>query len=66
METLGQINMKKFEFDVKIFDIKLITGAIGLPITLSTICYMSYISYRNKYIAKHYKLALLLLVAFYI
>ena len=58
--------MQTFAFDVQLFDLKLITGAVGLPITLSTIAYMSYISYRNKYIAKHYKLALLLLVAFYI
>jgi len=55
-----------YSFDVNLLDLKLITGVIGLPITISTVVYVSYISYRNKNIATHYKLMSLLLVILYI
>ena len=55
-----------YSFDVNLLDLKLITGVIGLPITISTVVYVSYISYRNKNIATHYKLMSLLLVMLYI
>ena len=55
-----------YSFDVNLLDLKLITGAIGLPITISTVVYVSYISYRNKNIATHYKLMSLLLLMLYV
>jgi hypothetical protein len=58
--------MSTYEFDLNVLDLKLITGVIGVPITLSTLVYVSYISYRNKHIATHYRLILLLLLMLYI
>ena len=54
--------MSTYEFNLNVLDLKLITGVIGVPITLSTLVYVSYISYRKKHIATHYRLILLLLL----
>jgi len=55
-----------YSINENLLDLKLITGIIGLPITISTVFYVSYISYRKKNIATHYKLMSLLLLMLYV